>query len=238
MARRAFDLSIAAALLIAAAPILAVAMVAIWLHDGGWPLYRAPRVGRDGRDFRMLKLRTMTVGADRHGAASTSRSDTRITAIGHALRAAKIDELPQLWNVLAGDMSLVGPRPNSRRGGVDHYTAAEMRLLSVRPGITDLASIVFADEGAILDAAADPDALYDAVIRPWKSRLGLLYVDRAGFAADLAIVALTATALVARPLALRGVDAILARWGASDSLRRASLRTEPLAAAPPPGAPA
>lgn len=236
MVKRALDLVMAALLLVVAAPILAAAMLAIWLDDGGPPLYCALRVGRGGRDFRMLKLRTMTIAADRQGAASTSRSDARITAIGRLLRAAKIDELPQLWNVLAGDMSLVGPRPNSRRGGVDHYTAAEMRLLSVRPGITDLASIVFADEGAILDGAADPDALYDALIRPWKSRLGLLYVDHAGFAADLAIIALTAMALVARPPALRGVDTILARWGASDALRRASLRHEPLVAAPPPGA--
>ena len=236
MTKRALDVVAAALLLVVAVPIMAAAMLAIWLDDGGPALYRAPRVGRGGRDFSMLKLRTMTIAADRQGAASTSRSDARITAIGRCLRATKVDELPQLWNVLAGDMSIVGPRPNSRRGGVDHYTAAEMRLLSIRPGITDLASIVFADEGAILDGAADPDARYDALIRPWKSRLGLLYIDHASAAADLAIIALTAIALIARPLALRGVDAVLFRWGASDALRRASLRREPLIPTPPPGA--
>ncbi|HEU4962035.1 MAG TPA: sugar transferase [Sphingomonas sp.] len=231
-----FDVLLSVVVLVATSPVLAAAMLAVWAADGGPPLHRAVRVGRDNRNFGMFKLRTMTVGADRLGAASTSRSDARITAVGRWLRRTKLDELPQFWNVLTGDMSVVGPRPNSRRGGVDRYTAAEMRLLTVRPGITDLASIVFADEAEILDGAADPDALYDAVIRPWKSRLGLLYIDRAGLADDCRIVALTALALVARPAVLRGVAAILARWDAPDAVRRASLRCDPLVPVPAPGA--
>jgi lipopolysaccharide/colanic/teichoic acid biosynthesis glycosyltransferase len=235
--KRVLDVLLAVAVLAAASPVLAMAMLAVWAADGGSPLYRAVRVGCGNRDFSMLKLRTMTVGADRLGGASTSRSDARVTAIGHWLRRSKLDELPQFWNVLVGEMSVVGPRPNSRRGGVDHYTTAEMRLLTARPGITDLASIVFVDEADILDGADDPDALYDAAIRPWKSRLGLLYIDCGGFADDCRIIALTVLALVARPVALRGVGAILARWGASEAVRRASLRSEPLAPFPAPGVP-
>jgi len=235
MIKRLFDVLLSVLVLVAASPVLAAAMLAIWSHDGGPALYRAARVGRGNRDFRMLKLRSMTVGAEHRGAASTGRSDARITPVGRFLRRTKLDELPQFWNVLVGEMSVVGPRPNSRRGGVDRYTPAELRLLSVRPGITDLASIVFADEGEIIDAAADPDALYDALIRPWKSRLGLLYIDRAGFADDCRIVALTALALVARPAALRGVEAVLTRWGAPEPVKSACRRREPLAPAPPPG---
>ncbi|MGN6819336.1 MAG: sugar transferase, partial [Sphingomonas sp.] len=207
-AKRAIDVAVALAVLIVAAPLLAVAMLAIWAEDGGAPLYRGVRVGRGDRDFRMLKLRSMRIDADRLGGTSTARSDVRVTVIGRIVRRWKIDELPQFWNVLIGEMSLVGPRPNMRTGGVDRYTLAELHLLDIRPGITDLASIVFSDEGDILDGAADPDALYDTVIRPWKSRLGLLYVEHRDLATDLRLLWLTALAILAKPMALRGVDAI------------------------------
>jgi lipopolysaccharide/colanic/teichoic acid biosynthesis glycosyltransferase len=233
MVKRLTDIVISVVLLAAASPVLVIAMLLVWAQDGRSPLYLAVRVGRNGRDFRMAKLRTMVVDAERKGGASTGRSDARITPLGAALRRCKLDELPQLFNVLSGDMSLVGPRPNTRRGGVDHYTKEEMRLLTVRPGITDLSSIVFSDEGDILDGAPDPDALYDAVIRPWKSRLGLLYVERRSFALDLKILWLTALAIAAKPLALRGIDATLAAWGAGEQLRRVCRRREP----PPRGEP-
>ncbi len=229
------DVAVAALALALAAPVLAAGMLLIWAQDRQPPIYWAPRVGLGGRDFRMAKLRSMTVDADSRGAASTARSDARITPLGHVLRRWKLDELPQFWNVLIGEMSLVGPRPNSRRGGVDLYTPAELRLLSVRPGITDLASIVFADEAEILDGAPDPDARYDALIRPWKSRLGLLYVERRSLGADLRILGLTGLAIVARPLALAGVDALLARWSAREKLRLICRREDPLPAGQPPG---
>ena len=229
------DLLAAALALALAAPVLAAAMLLIWAQDRHSPIYWAPRVGRGGRDFRMAKLRSMTVDAERRGAASTARSDARITPVGHVLRRWKLDELPQFWNVLVGEMSLVGPRPNSRRGGVDLYTPAELDLLSVRPGITDLASIVFADEADILDGAADPDARYDAVIRPWKSRLGLLYVQRRSLGADLRILGLTALAIVARRAALTGVGALLEHWRAQDELRLICRRHDTLPAGRPPG---
>ena len=233
--KRAVDIAVALSALILTAPLLAAAMLAVWVSDGASPLYRGVRAGRVNRDFRMLKLRTMRVDADRHGGTTTARSDTRVTPVGRFVRRWKIDELPQFWNVLVGDMSVVGPRPNTRGNGVDRYTPAEMQLLDVRPGITDLASIVFADEGEILDGAADPDALYDAVIRPWKSRLGLLYVERRTQTLDIRILALTAVAIVSKPAALAGVARILDRLGADPELKRICRRLEPPPHGLPPG---
>ncbi len=235
MAKRAFDIIAALVLLVLASPILAVAMLAIWLQDGHSPLHRGMRVGRGNRDFRMIKLRSMAVDAEARGGTSTARGDPRITPLGRRLRRWKIDELPQFWNVLIGEMSLVGPRPNTRRGGVDLYTADEMALLAIRPGITDLASIAFADEGDVLAGAADPDALYDAVIRPWKSRLGLLYVERRGLWIDIRIVWLTALAIASRPAALDGLARLLDQLGADPDLTRICRRREPLPRGLPPG---
>jgi lipopolysaccharide/colanic/teichoic acid biosynthesis glycosyltransferase len=203
-------------------------MAAIVAHDDGPPIYWAARVGRGGRDFRMAKLRTMTVDAERRGGSSTSRSDARVTRPGRLLRRWKIDELPQLWNVLIGQMSLVGPRPNVRSGGVDRYTAEELGLLAGRPGVTDLASIVFSDEEDILEGAPDPDACYDRVIRPWKSRLGLLYLRRRSLWADARIIGLTALAMMSKRAALQGVDRILAEWDAAPDLRCVCRREGPL----------
>lgn len=235
MAKRLLDIWVSLVALTLSAPILGCAMLVIWAQDGHAPFFRAARVGRGGRDFRMIKLRSMQIDAEAQGGTSTALSDRRITPMGKLLRRSKLDELPQFWNVLIGEMSVVGPRPNTRRGGVDNYTHEEMRLLTVRPGVTDLSSIVFSDEGDILNGADDPDALYDAVIRPWKSRLGLLYTERGNIAADLEIIALTLIGTFARRPALRGVDTILNRWGASAELRRICRRRVPLLPAAPPG---
>ena len=234
-ARRAFDLMFAPAILLATGPVILLAMLLVWLQDGGSPLYRAPRVGRSGRPFLMLKIRTMRMDADRMGGASTARSDRRVTPLGKGLRRLKLDELPQFWNVIRGEMSVVGPRPNLLAGGVDGYTPAEMALLDVRPGITDLASIVFADEADILDGWPDPHEAYDLLIRPWKSRLGLLYVTNHSLGLDLHLVWLTVMALFARSRALRGIDALLARMGADAELREACRRNGLLPMAAPPG---
>jgi len=235
MGKRIFDIGFALLALALSAPIIAAACLLIWAQDGHRPIYRGVRVGRDGRDFWMVKLRTMVAGGDRLGGSSTSATDDRLTRVGAILRRFKIDELPQFWNVLVGDMSIVGPRPNVRAGGVDRYTAEERRLLSVRPGITDLASIVFSDEGEILSGSADADALYDAVIRPWKNRLGLLYVERRTMGLDVVLIGLTAVALVSRHAARRGISAILSRWNADPALQRICERQSPLPAGAPPG---
>ena len=236
MAKRAFDVVFSALVLLLVSPVMLVALFLVWFQDRHSPLYKAPRVARGGGDFTMVKIRSMRVGADKTGVSSTSANDNRVTAVGRTIRRFKLDELSQFWNVLTGDMSVVGPRPQVRAGGVDDYTPQEMRLLTVRPGITDLSSIVFSDEGDILAGAADADARYNAVIRPWKSRLGLLYIDRRSLWLDLRIIWLTGVAIVSKPRALRGVADILAKLDADRDLRRICLREGALPEGLPPGA--
>jgi lipopolysaccharide/colanic/teichoic acid biosynthesis glycosyltransferase len=233
--KRLLDIAIAACALLLLAPVLAGIAVAVWLEDRGSPWFRGVRVGRGGGEFRMLKFRSMRPGAWTTGVNSTASGDSRVTRVGRFLRAAKLDELPQLWNVVTGEMSLVGPRPQVR-ADASLYTAEERRLLKARPGITDLASVVFSDEGEILAGSADPDLLYNQIIRPWKSRLALLYVDRGCWRTDVRILVWTAGTLVSRPWALRRVGKLLDRWGVGEPLRSMAGRGSPLMAYPPPGA--
>lgn len=234
--KRLLDVSTAAIGLLIGSIILIPAMIAVWLQDWHSPFYVATRVGMGGRPFRMVKLRSMKVLADATGVMSTAGDDPRITAVGRFVRRWKLDELTQLWNVLIGDMSLVGPRPQVAQD-VALYTAEERRMLNLRPGITDMASIVFADEGDILQGAVDPDLRYQQLIRPWKSRLALLYVDEhPTIRTDLQLVWLTVLNSLSRVHALAGVSGIVRRLGGGDELARVALRAAPLHAAPPPGA--
>jgi lipopolysaccharide/colanic/teichoic acid biosynthesis glycosyltransferase len=195
MLKRAIDLSLALAALVPLSPLLLALAALIKLDDGGPVFYRGVRVGRSGVAFRIYKFRTMVVNADRLGGPSTSDDDPRITRAGRILRRSKLDELPQLLNVLKGEMSLVGPRPEVAQE-VALYSAEERALLSVRPGITDWASIRFRDEGAILRGATDPHESYRRVIRPEKMRLALEYVRTASLATDARILVATLRALV------------------------------------------
>ncbi len=233
--KRTFDFLIALIALTLLAPLLAAIAGAIFLDDRHSPFYFARRVARGGGDFRMVKFRTMTPDAWRSGVNSTSSGDSRLTSIGKLLRRTKLDELPQLWNVLVGEMSLVGPRPQVRPD-VDLYTQEEARMLQARPGITDLASIVFADEGEILADSPDPDQLYNQIIRPWKSRLALLYLDHQSLSRDLEIIGITALALFSRSRALRATALLTDAFGADAKLKAMSSRQVPLEAYPPPGA--
>jgi len=185
--------------------------------------------------FRMVKLRSMAANADESEVDSTSANDSRITPVGHFIRRYKLDELTQLWNVLIGNMSLVGPRPNVERE-TRLYTAEERRLLTVRPGITDYASIVFSDEGAILKDEPDPDLSYNQLIRPWKSRLSLFYIDNRNLLLAVKLIYLTALSMFSRQRALQGVAADLKKRGAPRDMVRVALRTEKLMPHPPPGA--
>jgi lipopolysaccharide/colanic/teichoic acid biosynthesis glycosyltransferase len=232
---RSVDIVLATIGLICLSPLLIGAMIAIWWQDGYSPFYVSKRVGRDGRLFNMVKLRSMIKNADKTGVASTSANDNRITRVGHFVRRSKLDEIPQLWNVIRGDMSLVGPRPNVQVG-VALYTAEERRLLSVRPGITDLSSIVFSDEGEILKGSLNPDLLYEQIIRPWKSRLGLVYVQNRSLLLNLKLIALTALAIVDKQAALRGVNRILSALQVDPVVVRVSRRDADLYPFPPPGA--
>jgi len=233
--KRTLDFVAALCGLLILLPLLGVIALAVWLEDWRSPWFRGVRVGRGGRTFRMIKFRSMIPDAWKSGVSSTASGDRRITRAGRFLRRAKLDELPQLWNVLIGDMSLVGPRPQVEPEAA-LYTAEEQRLLDVHPGMTDLASIIFADEGEILAGSADPDLCYNQRIRPWKSRLGLLYIERQSLAGDLKILLLTFLAALSRKRALGGVARMLASWDADPLLRKMAARKEPLLAWLPPGA--
>lgn len=221
------DRSIALVGLLVLSPVLAVVMLAVWLYDRHSPVYVARRAGQHGVPFRMVKIRSMTVLADQMGGSSTASDDNRITPIGSVIRHFKIDELSQLWNVLVGDMSLVGPRPQVVQE-TETYSREERALLDVKPGITDFASIVFADEGDILQGAADTYRQYRLLIRPWKSRFGLFYVDKSSPKLDLQLIGLTLLRIVSRERALAGVAAVLANLGAPEDLVEVARRNKPL----------
>jgi lipopolysaccharide/colanic/teichoic acid biosynthesis glycosyltransferase len=233
--KRLVDATLASAGLLVLSPALAGLAIAIWAHDRHSPFYVANRVAKGGGAFRMVKLRSMTVGADRTGVDSTSADDQRITPVGRLVRAYKLDELLQLWNVLRGDMSLVGPRPQVARE-VALFTDVERRILDVRPGITDMASIVFADEGDILAGRPDPDLSYNQLIRPWKSRLALLYVERRSLGLDIQLVWLTLLGAVRREQALSRLQSVLRGLQADPETLRVAARQDPLTPHPPPGA--
>lgn len=233
--KRVLDIVISSLLLVVTLPITIPVTFLIYWQDGESPFYSPFRVGRFGRLFRMVKFRSMVKNADSTGVDSTGANDSRITGIGRFVRRYKIDELPQLWNVIKGEMSLVGPRPNVERE-VTLYTEEERHLLDVAPGITDLSSIVFADENDVLKDSPDPDIDYNQRIRPWKSRLGLLYVRNHDVRLDLKIIILTATALFSRERALSELQRVLLDLPANDQLRRVAMRQAPLVAFPPPGA--
>lgn len=171
-------------------PFLIIISLVIKLYDGGPVFYMAPRVGLKGKMFRMFKFRSMVENADKIGASSTTSSDSRITPMGKFLRKYKLDELPQLINVLIGEMSIVGPRPEVKFF-TDQFTEEEKAILSVKPGITDWASIWNSDEGKILEGAEDPDQAYKELIWPEKKRLQLKYIREQSFINDIKIIFLT-----------------------------------------------
>ncbi|MBU6235218.1 MAG: sugar transferase [Alphaproteobacteria bacterium] len=233
--KRAFDIVASACGLLVFSPVILVFMFLVWRQDKHSPFYMGERMGMGEKPFRMVKLRSMVKNADKTGVDSTGANDMRITRVGQMIRKYKLDEITQLWNVLKGDMSLVGPRPNVKRE-TDLYTPYEKKLLSVRPGITDISSIVFSDEGEILKDKTDPDIAYNQLIRPYKSRLGVFYIEHASFVLDIKLIILTAMAIVSREKALAGVQEILATLGCDADLKRVAARQEPLQPAPPPGA--
>ncbi len=185
--KRCFDILFAALGLVAFAPFALVIAVAIKLSSPGPVLYRQVRVGRQGRPFTILKFRSMVTGADKTGPAVTKDGDSRITRIGRVLRRTKLDEFPQLWNVLKGDMSFVGPRPEVPRY-VERYTPEQRRLLEHRPGITDLATLVFRDEETLLRNAANVEEFYVEHCIPRKYKLNQEYSKRANLVEDVMLI--------------------------------------------------
>jgi lipopolysaccharide/colanic/teichoic acid biosynthesis glycosyltransferase len=188
--KRIFDIICSSVGLFFCAPLLVYFALRIKFEDNGPIFYRGERTGLHGISFRIFKFRSMVMNAENLGAASTSTDDSRITRIGRTLRKYKYDELPQLFNVLIGDMSLVGPRPEVKKF-TDLYTEKEKVILTVRPGITDWASIWNSDEGSILAGSSDPDRDYLEKIRPEKIRLQMKYVNAQSFWIDIKIIILT-----------------------------------------------
>src|SRR5262245_27122649 len=210
--RRLLDVTVSGGLLIILSPVLALLALLVRATSPGPALFRQTRIGRDGWPFVLLKLRTMRANAAYTGPAITAGADPRITPLGARLRRTKLDELPQLWNVLRGDMSLVGPRPELPRY-VARYTAAKRAVLRARPGLTDPASLACADEAAALATFADPQRAYAETVLPQKLAASVAYLEHRTVWTDLGVVTRTA-AHVARSL-LPG------------SLRRGGLRVRP-----------
>lgn len=192
MAKRLFDLSVALTGLIVLSPLLLAIALAVKLSSPGPVFFRHWRMGRGFRPFRVIKFRTMT--ADNNGPQVTAQDDERITAFGRVLRQTKLDELPQLFNVLGGSMSLVGPRPEVKEF-VERFRADYEEILTVRPGITDEASIHFRDEERILADASDPQRTYLEQVLPEKIELAKRYVRNRSFAGDVAIIVRTLASL-------------------------------------------
>ena len=198
MAKRLFDLLFAIAALLLLSPLLLLLALAIRLDSPGPVFFRQERVGRLGVLFRIHKFRTMRVGAQAHGLAITVGQDARITRVGHWLRHYRLDELPQFVDVLLGHMSLVGPRPEVPRYVAHYPPALRARVLAVRPGITDPASLAHIDESALLAAAADPEREYIERILPAKLAMQAAYAESATLRSDLWVLGRTLRLLLSR----------------------------------------
>ena len=185
--KRLFDVVASGVGLLLLSPLFLLVAIWIKLDSPGPVFYRQVRVGRYNRDFRIFKFRSMRVGADKGSLVTIGGRDPRVTRSGYFIRKFKIDELPQLINVFIGDMSLVGPRPEVRHY-VDYWTKEQLRVLDVRPGITDPASIKFRNENELLEKAEDPEKYYIEVIMQEKLRLYLKYVEKHNFWYDIKLI--------------------------------------------------
>jgi lipopolysaccharide/colanic/teichoic acid biosynthesis glycosyltransferase len=193
--KRLVDAALSAIGLIAACPIMILIGIAVKVSSRGHIFYMQDRVGRNGKFFRIVKFRSMREGADRSGLLLTASGDSRVTKIGAFLRRSKLDELPQLWNVLRGQMSLVGPRPETP-GYVAAYNGEQRRVVSVRPGITDYASLLYYNEEEILARYPAPEEYYRQVLLPHKLSLNLQYIDQMSFSYDFLLLLRTAKSVL------------------------------------------
>ncbi len=195
MRKRLFDLVIALPLLILVSPLLLLIGFLIKLNSNGSVFYLQQRVGWRDVDFFIYKFRTMRMGSDKSGLLTVGRRDPRVTSVGYFLRKYKLDELPQLINVVNGTMSLVGPRPEVRKY-VHLYSLEQRNVLNAKPGITDYASIEYADENNILAASADPEQTYINEIMPAKLKLNMKYISEQGILTDIKIILYTVRRII------------------------------------------
>ena len=189
--KRCFDITVATIGLIVLSPLLSLMALAIWLDSPGTILFRQTRVGRLGKPFDIIKFRTMSHVPQKTGLMLTLEGDVRITRVGSIMRRSKLDELPQLLNVIVGDMSLVGPRPEVPELFVHYAPAQQATLLAIRPGLTDYATLLLRDEGALLARSGDPLAFYRESLMPLKYRLCQRYISELGFWTDIRIIVAT-----------------------------------------------
>lgn len=192
--KRLFDIAVSLVVLVIGFPFALIVAAIIVADSPSGVFYVQNRVGRGNTDFRLLKFRTMRTDADKSGLLTVGGRDPRTTRVGRFLRKYKIDEFPQFLNILAGDMSVVGPRPEVRKY-VDMYSPEQMKVLSVRPGLTDYASIKYVDENEILAKSDDPEQTYINVIMPDKLRLNIEYIEKMSMKEDLRIMFMTISAV-------------------------------------------
>ena len=195
IAKRAMDIVLSACALAILWPLLLLIALAIWIDDPGPVFYRQVRVGRNGKTFRIFKFRSMVMDADKKGLAITVGRDSRITRVGTVLRKTKLDELAQLLNVLFGQMSFVGPRPEVPKY-VELYTPYQRQVLLVRPGITDYASIAYRNENDLLAGAPNPETMYIEQIMPDKIELNMKYLREISPLADIRLILKTIVAVI------------------------------------------
>ena len=195
--KRAFDLIVATLAVLVLLPLLLLLALAVALTSPGGAFFAQTRVGKGGTEFRLLKFRSMRPGSEAKGQLTVGGRDPRITAVGHFLRKTKLDELPQLFNILKGEMSLVGPRPEVPKY-VALYSAEQRQVLQVRPGLTDYASLEYFEENALLGASENPEETYIQEVMPAKLALNAKYIEDMGLGADLKILLRTAVRIVGR----------------------------------------
>jgi len=187
MLKRLFDLIASLLFLVLLSPVFLILMIAVLLSSPGGAFYMQERIGKNSVPFKLFKFRTMKVNAEKRGQLTVGERDNRITNVGYFLRKYKLDELPQLFNVLLNQMSIVGPRPEVQRY-VSLYNEEQMKVLEVKPGLTDLASLEYIDENRILGQAEDPEKTYIEEIMPKKLSLNLEYIEKQSFLFDLKII--------------------------------------------------
>ena len=232
--KRIFDITFSLIGLVLVIPLIIPFIFLIWLQDFENPFYIAERVGFNFKKFKIIKLRSMVIKADKSKVDSTSANDPRITKVGAIIRKLKLDELTQLFNVFIGKMSFVGPRPNVERE-TNLYSSKEKELLKVKPGITDFASIVFSDESEILKDYQNPDIAYNQLIRPRKNFLALNYIKNKSIKLDLKIILLTIFAFVNKKKTLSLIVRILRSCETPEEIIGMARRNNKLTPMAPPG---
>ena len=193
--KRFLDVLLSVLVLIILSPLFIIIAIIIACESRGGVIYAQTRVGRYNKDFKLLKFRTMYTGSDQKGLITVGEHDSRITPFGYFLRKSKLDEFPQLLNIIKGDMSIVGPRPEVRHY-VDMYTEEQLKVLSVRPGLTDFASLVYIDENKLLENQENPEEFYIKEMMPRKLELNLKYIEQQSVKTDAVLIFKTLKAIV------------------------------------------